>query len=104
MGSGFDTDELWQEALANYLDETGVDLRRHDLARLCECKTVKDVLVVIEDEMDTFRAFDIDNGNWYDMRDLVKRITGSALGLCDAVAVEGVPNVSDLTDGLMRLK
>lgn len=99
-----DTAALWQEALVDYMNETGTDLLRHDLTRLVRCETVGDVLADIEEEMDEFWAFqDPDNrGNWLDIRDFVKRIAGSVLVLNNAVSVVNLPDAS-IFNSLARL-
>ena len=96
MGSRANLGAHWKEALAVYANQTGIDLCKHDLARLSECKTVEDVLVALQDEMRTFRAFESHNRNWRDMRAFVRRIASSVLGLCDTAATRSATNVSML--------
>ena len=93
-GTTSDTGTLWQNALTDYADETGTDLRRHELSRLAECNTAEHFVDDVEEEMEQFRAFDIDLANWGDMKDVLRRVAECVLMLGQIAALTAFPDVS----------
>ena len=85
---------LWQNALTDYADETGTDLRRHELSRLADCNTAEHFVDDVEEEMKQFRAFDIDLANWSDMKDVLRRVAECVLMLGEIAALTAFPDVS----------
>ena len=80
-----DIDQLWQDALKAYNKETKSDLFGCDFAdAVFECKSAQDVIDILEENMEDFKAFRSEDSKWGKIRSVLTRVVGVVLVLNSA--------------------
>ncbi|VDC02870.1 unnamed protein product [Peniophora sp. CBMAI 1063] len=87
---------LWSDALELYRKETKTDLLSCDFADdILECTSGDEVLNIIYNEMESFKAFRGDSAQWGKVRSVLKRVVDVVLVFNDAIAEtaasQGIP-------------
>ncbi|KZV67559.1 hypothetical protein PENSPDRAFT_48455 [Peniophora sp. CONT] len=100
-----DINTLWQDALEAYRMETKSDLLGVDFADdIRDCAGVEDVMNVLQENMEDFKAFRSEYSKWGKVRAVLKRVVGVVLVLNDvagdAAAASGAPGVSVIFVGI----
>ena len=93
-----DIADLWDNALEVYKQDTKTDLLGCDFAdELLQCTSTENVLEIIHNEMDSFKAFRAEESRWGKVRAVLKRVVDVVLIFNDAVAETGASHVRSRT-------